>query len=223
MLHKTRGIVFRFTKYGETSIIVNIFTELFGLQSYIVNGVRSSSARSNKIALYQPLTLLDLVVYHRDTANINRIKEIKCNYPFQSIAIDVKKSTIAMFIAEVVNKSVKDQSHPGHIFEFLFNAIIALDLASEGVENFHLVFMLKLSRYLGFGAQKVSEVVGGRFATEETEADLAVLLNADFGNLPRFSRSQRTALLDLLLIFFADHIDTFGEVNSVTVLREVLN
>src|SRR6188768_3165830 len=97
MLHKTRGIVFRFTKYGETSIIVNIFTELFGMQSYIVNGVRSKSSK-NKIALYQPLTLLDLVVYHRDNANILRIKEIKCLYPYQFIPMDVRKSTIAMFV-----------------------------------------------------------------------------------------------------------------------------
>lgn len=222
MLHKTRGIVFRFTKYGETSIIVNIFTESFGLQSYIVNGVRSSSAKSSKIALYQPLTLLDLVVYHRDTANINRIKEIKCSYPFQSVAIDVRKSTIAMFMAEVINKSVKDQSQPGDVFEFLYNSIVALDLASDGVENFHLVFLLKLSRYLGFGAHKANEVVGGRFATEETEADLAALLKSDFENLPHFSKIQRAALLDLLLIFFADHIDSFGEVKSVAVLREVL-
>ena len=83
MVQKTRGIVFRFTKYGETSIIVTIFTEAFGLQSYIVNGVRSKSSK-NKIALYQPLTLLELVVYHRDGANIERIKEISCKYPYRS-------------------------------------------------------------------------------------------------------------------------------------------
>src|SRR6187401_2133657 len=96
LLHKTRGIVFRFTKYGETSIIVNIFTELFGMQSYIVNGVRTKSAK-NKIALYQPLTLLDLVVYHRDNAHILRIKELKCLCHYQSMPTDVRKSTIAMF------------------------------------------------------------------------------------------------------------------------------
>src|SRR6186997_1907165 len=100
MLHKTNGIVFRFTKYGESSIIVNIFTGLFGLQSYIVNGVRSRTAKS-RMALYQPLTLLDLVVYHRENANINRIKEVKCAHPFHSIFMDVKKSTIGMFILEV--------------------------------------------------------------------------------------------------------------------------
>jgi DNA repair protein RecO (recombination protein O) len=222
LLHKTRGIVFRFTKYGETSIIVNIFTESFGLQSYIVNGVRSSSAKNNKIALYQPLTLIDLVVYHRENANINRIKEIKCSYPFQSIAIDVRKSTIAMFMTEVMNKSIKEQSQTGNLFEFLYSSIVALDLAADGVENFHLVFLLKLSRYLGFGAHNANEVVGGRFASEEIEKDLDQLMRSDFENLPRFSRSQRVALLELLITFFADHIDTFGDVKSIAVLREVM-
>src|SRR5687768_16731291 len=106
MLHKTRGIVFRFTKYGETSIIVNIFTELFGIQSYIVNGVRSKSAK-NRIALFQPMTLLDLVVYYRENASIKRIKEIKCLHPYQTVTTDVRKSAVAMFINEVLNKTVK--------------------------------------------------------------------------------------------------------------------
>src|SRR6185436_14709858 len=103
MLHKTRGIVFRFTRYGETSIIVTMFTELFGLQTYIVNGVRSKSAK-NKIALYQPLTLLDLVVYHKDNAPILRIKELQCAHPFQSLTEDVKKSTLALFLNELLNR-----------------------------------------------------------------------------------------------------------------------
>src|SRR6266581_1556883 len=107
MLHKTRGIVFRFTKYGETSIIVNVFTELFGLQGYIVNGVRSKTNRST-IALYQPLTLLDMVVYHRANANLNRLKEVKCLHPFQSLSMDMKKSAISIFINEVLNKTVKE-------------------------------------------------------------------------------------------------------------------
>jgi DNA repair protein RecO (recombination protein O) len=221
LLQKTRGIVFRFTKYGETSIIVNIFTESFGLQSYIVNGVRSSSAKS-KIALYQPLTLLDLIVYHRENANINRIKEVKCAYPFHSISMDVRKSTIGMFILEVLNKTIKEQSHAGDVFEFLFNSIVALDMTTEDNESFHLTFLLKLSRYLGFGAFKASEIVGGRMTTAQTEADLDKLLKTGFENIPRFTRADRNALLDLLLKFYADHIDSFGELKSVPVLREVL-
>src|SRR4051812_2313610 len=123
MIHKTRGIVFRFTKYGETSIIVTIFTEEFGLQSYIVNGVRSKSSK-NKIALYQPLTLLNLVVYHRERANIERIKEIQCFHPYQTLTVDVKKSTIAMFITELLNKTVKEESHVQDLFDFLADSLI---------------------------------------------------------------------------------------------------
>ena len=106
MILKTRGIVFRFTKFRETSIIVTIFTETFGLQSYIVNGVRSKTAK-NRIALYQPLTLLNLVVYHRDNANIERIREISCLYPYRTLMSDVKKSTLAMFsvMMRVPNRS----------------------------------------------------------------------------------------------------------------------
>lgn len=222
MLYKTRGIVFRFTKYGDTSIIVNVFTELFGLQSFIVNGVRSASAKTNKIALYQPLTLLEMVVYHRENANINRIKEVKCIHPFHTIPVDVRKSAISMFIAEVVNKGVKEQSHAGDIFDFLFNALVALDMVEEGVENFHLLFLLQLSRYLGFGANKAMEVVGGRGASPETEMLIDQLLAANFTRIPKLTRQQRLAALDLLVKFYADHIDTFGEMKSVQVLAEVL-
>src|SRR6185369_7455791 len=110
MLHKTRGIVFRFTKYGDTSIIVTIFTELFGLQTYIVNGVRSKSAKS-KIALFQPLTLLDLIVYYKENANIKRIKEIRCVHQYQTVQTDVRKSSIGMFLNEILNKTVKEENH----------------------------------------------------------------------------------------------------------------
>src|SRR6187401_292767 len=151
MLHKTRGVVFRFTRYGETSIIVNIFTEMFGLQSYIVNGVRSASAR-NKIALYQPLTLLELIVYHRPNANINRIKEARCLHPYQTITSDVRKSAIALFLNELLNKTVKDESHAADLCTFMINSFVMLDAIDRNAENFHLFFMIRLSRLLGFGA-----------------------------------------------------------------------
>jgi DNA repair protein RecO (recombination protein O) len=222
MLHKTRGIVFRFTKYGETSIIVNIFTELFGLQGYIVNSVRSKSNKS-KIALYQPLTLLDLVVYHRTHANLNRIKEVKCLQPFQSIAMDVKKSAIAMFINEVVNKTLREESHAAEIFEFLYQSIATLDNMKENYESFHLMFMLKLSRYLGFGAYNNNEVLGIRVTDIEIEGLLKKFIEADYEQAIEISNEQRRSLLDLILKFYADHIDTFGEMRSVQILKEVMS
>ncbi|HEY9045606.1 MAG TPA: DNA repair protein RecO [Ohtaekwangia sp.] len=220
MLHKTRGVVFRFTKYGETSIIVNIFTELFGMQSYIVNGVRSQSTKS-KIALYQPLTLLDLIVYHRENANIMRIKEIKCLYPYHAIPTDIRKSALAMFINEVINKTIKEESHAQELCEFLIQSLMVLD-KQDKVENFHLLFLIKLSRFLGFGAQTKNEIVAGRIASLEAEAMLEQLVTASYDAPLTISNTLRRELLDVLLKFYTDHIETLTEMKSVQVLREVM-
>ncbi len=222
MLYKTRGIVFRFTKYGETSIIVNIFTESFGLQSYIVNGVRSKTAK-NKIALFQPLTLLELVVYNKENANIKRIKELKCVHPFQSLSSDIKKSTIGMFMIEMMNKTIKEESHTGDFFSFLFNSIQTLDLLEEGAENFHLIFLLKLSRYLGFGAHSISEVLGHRMIGDDEEKLLAILLTLNLQETVKMTGVQRKNLLEIILLFYADHLDYLGEIRSIPILREVLD
>jgi DNA repair protein RecO (recombination protein O) len=220
MIQKTRGIVFRFTKYGETSIIVNIFTEVFGLQSYIVNGVRSKTAK-NKIALYQPLTLLELVVYHRPNANLERIKEIQCFHPFQSLTSDIKKSTIAIFINELLNKTVKEESHVQDLFEFLTESLIAIDSLMVNVEDAHLIFMIKLSRYLGFGPQFANEIIGGNLMDEGAEIGLAKLITADYGAQILLSNAQRKNILELMIRFYADHVENFGEMKSLHVLREL--
>lgn len=222
MIFKTRGIVFRFTKFKETSIIVTIFTEQFGLQSYMVNGVRSKSAK-NRIALYQPLTLLNLVVYHRENANIERIKEISCLYPYRTLTTDVKKSTLAMFLNELLNKTVKDESHTAEIFGFLSQSLIALDTLEKGYENFHLIFLLKLCRYLGFGVYNLNEVLGGRGADAETEKILDNLLTAEYDASLIITNAQRRTLLDLLLKFYAEHMENLGEIRSVQVLKDVFS
>jgi len=220
MLHKTRGIVFRFTKYGDTSIIVNIFTDLFGLQSYIINGARSKASRGI-ISLYQPLTLLDLVVYHRENASILRIKEVKCLHAYQSIHLDIRKTTIALFLNEMINKSVKDQSNAESIFSFLMNSFISLDQL-DAIENFHLQFLIKLSRHLGFGPHAPKEVLDGLKVTAEDDQALQSLLDCDYGRPMNISYESRRNILDLLLTFYHRHIENLGEVRSIDVLKEVL-
>ncbi|MBX2961595.1 MAG: DNA repair protein RecO [Cyclobacteriaceae bacterium] len=220
MLHKTPGIVFRFTKFGDTSIIVNVFTEAFGLQSYIVNSVRSASAKG-KIALYQPLTLLDMVVYYKENAQVKRMKEVKCLHQYHSLYADVKKSAIAMFIAELLNKTVKDESHAHELYAFIADSLITLDDAGKDFENFHLVFMVKLSRLLGFGAHHLAEVTGHRMMDSSLEALLERLLQAEYTASLSMTVSQRRDLLDALLIFYKDHLDTLGEFKSVPVLKEI--
>lgn len=222
MLHKTRGIVFRFTKYGDSSIIVTIFTELFGIQTYIVNGVRSKNAKG-KIALFQPLTLLDLVVYYKENASIKRIKEIKCLHQYQTVSTDIRKSSLAIFINEILNKAVKDESHTGEIFEFLLSSLILLDHQEDNLENFHLIFLIKLSRFLGFGAHQAEEILGVRMLDRNEEEILGNLLNADFTESISMTNEQRRNLLEAILRFYTAHVESLGEIKSIQVLKEIMN
>jgi DNA repair protein RecO (recombination protein O) len=223
MIAKTRGIVFRFTRFRESSIIVTILTEAFGIQSYIVNGVRSSKASAGKMALFQPLTLLDMVVYHRDNANINRIREVKCMYPYHSMSTDIRKSAIAMFICEILNKTVREETAPGPLFDFIFNSLRVLESLEKNYENFHLLFLIKLSRHLGFGVYTATQIGGTRLFDPETESVVEKLLTDGYDEISGVAVNRRREILEALLGFYSEHIDSLGEIRSVQVLREVLS
>ncbi len=215
MLHKTQGVVFRFARYRETSVIVTIFTAHLGLQSYIVNSVRTAKGR---MALFQPLTLLDMVVYHREHAHINRIKEVKCLYAYETLHRDIRKSAIALFLAEVLNKTVKEESHSEEMFGFISRALMELDRLEQGFENFHLHFLIGLSRLLGFGINRVEDTAPFLYGDETCTMLMEKLLT---GNV-QMNVHQRRILLSALVRFFQNHIDTMGELKSVDVLKEVL-
>jgi DNA repair protein RecO (recombination protein O) len=221
MLAKTTGVVFRFIKYGDTSIIVNIFTSQYGLQSYIVNGARSKSGKG-KIALYQPLTLLDLVVYHKETVQIMRIKEAKCIYPYQHISTDVRKTTIALFIEELINKSIREEAHASELCDFLIQSLVTLDKMDKP-ENFHLIFIVQLARHLGFQPQSANEVLGGRVMDYVDEDSLNLILSSGYLSEISITNSQRRNVLDALLRFYAMHVENFGTMKSLSVLREILS
>jgi DNA repair protein RecO (recombination protein O) len=215
MLQKTRGIVLRFTRFKETSIIVTVFTEVFGTHAYIVNGIRSKKA-SAKMALFQPLTLLDLVVYHKPNQQISRIKEVKCIYAFQSFSSDVNKSAIALFLNEVLVKCLKEESHPNAIFEFLQNSFITLDHLTKNIENFHLIFLVKLSRFLGFGISYSS-------LAQELDTELfKSLMDADYTSDLTLGYQQRRQLLESIIRFYGTNLDSFGQMRSLEIVRELL-
>lgn len=228
MLRKTRGIVLSFVKYRETSIIVRIFTDQFGVQSYIENGVRSSKGK-NKIALFQPLTLLDLVVYHDDKKDLHRISEIRCLHPFTSLPYEVSKSCVGIFMAEVLHKTLKEHTENVSLFEFIHDAVIQLDQQKEGFENFHLHFLIQYSLYLGFtphSAEEIFEQLDALSVPYVFNAQTAEILNdmivRESGLENRLSRKTRSELLDILLLFYRIHIEDFGELRSLPVLKEVL-
>ena len=123
-LHKTKGIVLRAVKYGETSLIVTIFTELFGVQSYIVNGVRTSSKKGQgKANLFQPSANLDLVVYHQEIKNLQRLRDFRWGMLYQHIFSDIPKNAVAMFMVELLTKCLKQ---PEGIRRWGFHHSIAL-------------------------------------------------------------------------------------------------
>ena len=123
MLVKTRGIVLSYIKYRESSIIAKVYTEQLGVQSYIINGVRKKGSGS-RIALFQPFTLLDMVVYTSQKGGLTRISEYKSAYPFGSIPFDIRKSSILLFLAEIVSKTIKEEEENPQLFNFLYQAII---------------------------------------------------------------------------------------------------
>jgi DNA repair protein RecO (recombination protein O) len=227
MLQKTRGIVINYIKLRETSIVVNIYTENFGIRSYIENSIRSAKSK-NKIALFQPLTLLDLVVFETENKGLKRIQEIKCSQPFQTLPYDISKSSIALFLAEVLKKTLKEEESNPILFNFLDYSLRFLDEPTAEINNFHLVFLVKLSAYLGFSPE-TSEQVLHEFQLvnhRPFNAELAVAFNqiiaADYQNKLKINRQQRADLLDIILSFYKIHIEGFGEVRSHAILKVVL-
>lgn len=230
MLHKTHGIVLNFIRYRETSIVTRIYTEAFGMQSYIVNGVRGGQKKSkNKISFFQPLTLLELVVYYKKRAGLNRISEIKCAEPYTSLPYDFKKSTIALFIAEVLSKTLKEEEGNTSLFNFLHSSLLMLDHMPEGFHNFHLQFMLKLCRYLGFDLQsadelfdQVYEFIGKPEVAEEEKKIVNHLLSSSYTDMIKSKNEVRRILLNDIIKFYKLHIEGFGELKSVSILREIV-
>ncbi|ASU33574.1 DNA repair protein RecO [Mucilaginibacter xinganensis] len=240
MLHKTRGIVFKTTDYGESSVVVQVFTEKFGLQSYMVNGAKKPKAKISRNML-QPLHLLDLVVYHKETGNVQRIKELKNSPLLQTIPYDVIKSSLAMFLNEVLYKAVKQQSADERLFDFVFSAIEWLDHQTEGLANFHLLFLIRLTRYLGFypdrylaGEADYFDLKNGIFSKYKPDSVLYLspphtqnftkLLQSTFENIAavKLSNDERRYLISKLLEYYALHIEGFGNIKSHEVLEEVL-
>ncbi len=228
MLVKTRGVVLKFIKYRETSIIVNIYTEQLGLQSYILNGIRSFRTKRNKIALYQPLTLLEMVVYHRSEKQLQRLSEAKCQHPFYSISLNPKKSAIALFLVEILSKTLKEQTENKELFHFIWNSILKFDSRELSTENFHLVFLVQLSQFLGFrpqNAKEMNEEIKNELSEDWLNSDegrrMDQLLSCGYSDSPDLSNSQRANLLKVLLSLYRWHMEQFGTVKSLKVLTQV--
>jgi DNA repair protein RecO (recombination protein O) len=241
MLHKTRGIVLKTTTYSESSVVVQVFTEKFGIQSYLINGVKKPKAKI-PMNMLQPLHLLEMVVYHKQNTQIQRISEARLMPMFKTIPYDVIKSTIVQFLNEVLYKSIRQQHVDEHLFEYLYNAISWFDETEELSVNFHLSFLMKLTRFLGFAPrpqgrpdQKYFDLQDGNFtslvplhpyfASSDEGNALMLLLETSFHKNYeiKFSNAYRRSLLDKILIYYQLHTASFGQVKSHQILEEVLS
>ncbi|OJW69919.1 MAG: DNA repair protein RecO [Candidatus Amoebophilus sp. 36-38] len=227
MRYTTRGIVLNYMKYGETSIIVRIFTELFGKQAYLVQGVRVPKAK-HSMALFQPLMPLDMVVYHKKHTTLQRIIEAKCHIPIGNILSDLKKATIATFLTELLHKVLYEEEHNEALFQFLLQSILKLDELVDGHELFYLDFMLQLCRHLGLGCNAAAEMneqlVRSGFSGKLDKSELALLdalLTKDMEDIKRPSRQSVRNLLAGIVRYFQLHIDTLDTLKSLPILQEI--
>ena len=239
-LHKTKGIVLRTVKYGETSLVVTIYTELFGVQSYLVNGVRTSSRKGpGKANLFQPAAILDLIVYHNELKNLQRIREFKWGVLYQRIFFDVLKNSVALFMVELLQKCLRQPEPNSELFNFIEDAFLHLD-AGEGrvLANFPLFFILHLAGFFGLRIDDIYserfaffDLVEGQFVMEHPQHPHVLEGNYSYitAQLLRarqplelqemaLNQETRRILLQAYLTFYTVHVPDFGEIDRKSVV-----
>ncbi|MBI4931073.1 MAG: DNA repair protein RecO [Bacteroidetes bacterium] len=239
MLHKTRGIVLRTVDYSDTSIITKIYTEQFGIQSYLIKGAKRKKA-SVKSNLFQPLSLLELVVYKKESKQLQTLKEAKPEIHFISIPGKPAKTSILFFLNDVLLKCLHEEENNSELFSFLHETIQTLDLAENSFSNLHLIFLVRLSRFLGFYPQgnfsdmnSFFDLREGKFiSTESPHHDyltkdnsklLSKLILSNYYSMENLilSGKERKSLLDILLRFYELHLSHMGRISSHKVLEQI--
>jgi DNA repair protein RecO (recombination protein O) len=247
MLHKTRGIALHTVKFSETSIIAKIYTELFGLQSYLIRGIRKQRAKI-KPGLFQPLTILELTVYHKETGTLQSLKEVHNLFPYQSLPFDIMKSSIALFMNELIYKSIREEEPNQELFGFLFETCVELDSLKSNSNLFPLLFALKLTKFLGFmphpdesSGKEIFNMREGVFQENIPEHKyylrpplttlLKDLLKPESSTSPDKSLigehqpeslKSRNELLEQILIYYKLHLPDFREIRSHRILHTIL-
>ena len=242
MIHSTKGIVLRTIKYSETSVIASIFTEVFGIQSYIVNGVRTQS-KISKAHFFQPSSILEMQVYHNDLKNLQRIKELKWAYLYRNILSDVAKNAVALYMVELLHKCLKQPEANSDLFNFCEDAFLELDsCTNEITANFPIYFSMQLAYFLGFRLHNNYSIENNIFNPGEgnfSNKNLAqgYPVNADISNHIsqllkahhpfdlkeiKLNKNIRKTILSVMENYYGLHISEFGIMKTLPVLHELL-
>lgn len=237
MLITTKAIVFSALKYGEADLIARCFTDKSGLKTYLLRGILKSKKGKLKASLFQPLTQLEIVAQHKDKGSLEYIREAKLLLPYQSLHTDVLKSSVVMFLSEVLRNAVKEEETNTSLYEFLENSLNWFD-SHDKTANFHLWFLLELTRYLGFypdDNQKGNDVfnlIDGTFQKVKTNNEcvadenipvLKQFLGTNFDEFSHIKMNQatRSGFLLLLLNYYEIHLQGFHKPKSLAVLNEI--
>jgi DNA repair protein RecO (recombination protein O) len=240
MLLTTRGIVLHSVKYSETSIVVRIYTEARGLQAFLFRGIRSPKSKI-KAGLFQPLTLLELVTNIRENKGLHSCRDVRLCQPYSEIPFDIRKSSVALYMNELLYKSVKEEEQNPRLFKFLWEACRILDEMKDNLSMFPLVFTVRLTEFLGIipargysAGRQVFNIRESRFQQSIPEQGEYILpehgkafddiLSCDLemsSNL-RLKPAARRYLLDSMLIYYQVHLPGFRPLNSHHVLHSVL-
>ncbi|SNS50436.1 DNA replication and repair protein RecO [Ekhidna lutea] len=225
MIVKSNGIVLSYMKYGDSSIIARIFTEENGYGSYIVNSIRSAKSKKS-IGYFQPFSILELILYVKETRDLQRISEFKNHYPLHTIHSDLTKSAITMFLSEVFSKLLQSEQSPNpQLFDFAKESIKALDLLEHGVANFHLQFLLKLGPFLGYAVDEIDNLFSSteRLAPSvETHHVMDRLMNEKYGAEIPLNHESRNEKLNVILDYYQHHAH-IPKPKSLEVLRSILH
>lgn len=239
MIQKVKGIVLHHLKYKESSAIIHVFTDLFGRQAYLVNNIRGRRSKYSG-NLLQSLTLLEIEAYHKEGKDLQRVKEISNYIPYRTIPFDMHKNSQTLFLAEVLYKALKEEDPNPGLFKFLENSLQLLDLSEEGMANFHLLFLVQLTKYLGFfpennfggentgfdmrnGQYSGGSGIHAEYFDKISGLLLNTLLNGSFSSLTELTVNQedRQKFLENIMDYYRLHIQGFGKVKSLAVLHEI--
>ncbi len=236
--YTARGVVLGTIKYGDKGVVVQMLTSSHGRQSYMVQGLGSRRGHS-KLALFQPLFALEFEGLESPRMQMHRLSEVHNGIVLQSTPFDIKKSTIALFMAEVLHRLVKESEANELLFDFVWGSIEALDAATEGVANFHLWFLAHLCRFLGFspGNEYMPDawfnIAEGLYSQQEPPREYRIsqenalilrdMLECDVRYLAEIglNRHQRVEFLEALVRYYGYHLDTINSVQSIRILQEV--
>jgi DNA repair protein RecO (recombination protein O) len=243
MTHKTKGIVLKAIKYGETSLVVTIFTELFGIQTYMVNGVRSAKKNSAKANYFQPTAILDLVVYHAENKSMQRIKEFSWAFIYEHVLTDVIKNSIAAYTIELLQKCLKQPETNTDLFNFCEECLLQIDKSNKKIAaNFPLFFALQLTHFFGLrmadnyntgncfldlqeGSFIDHQPVHPHFISDEPAFITSQLLKVMQPHELEDFNLHHTVRRQLLLhyqTYYALHMPEFGQMKTLMILHEVL-